>query len=148
MMEIRQCKFCHKNYQGFSNLCPQCLDTLDKIYVAVRNHLDSTPNSSVRQIVDATGIDERSILFLIREGRLMLRGVSSDIKCIKCGAPIALGKYCDACKSGIVQSLESTRHGMEKATTTNTSRTQQLAQGQDNLRGGKVELHTRHNKND
>ncbi len=106
-MNIKHCKFCKKMHQGLGNLCPQCVQEMDTKYIAVRNHLDQNPNLTLHELAEVTSVDERSILFLVREGRLMLKNASADIKCIKCGAAIASGRYCAACKSGIMQSLVS-----------------------------------------
>ena len=149
-MEIKKCKYCHKNFQGFSALCPVCAEAIDKKYLVVRNHLDGNLGSTIKQIAESTGVDEKSILFLIREGRLMLKGQSSDIKCIKCGAAVASGRYCDVCKASIVHSLEVTRQDMVCANTPNATQTQKPATLQSDSgresKEGKVNLHTRADK--
>ena len=149
-MDIKQCKYCHKNFQGFSALCPVCAEAMDKKYLAVRNYLDGNLDGSMKQIAASTGVEEKSILFLIREGRLMLKGQSSDIKCMKCGAAVASGRYCDTCKASIVHSLEVTRQDMVYANTPNAAKTQRpatlLSDSSRDSKDSKVNLHTRADK--
>lgn len=144
-MDIKVCKFCRRNFQGFSNLCPKCVQELDRKYLILRNHLDEKPNCTIRELADDTEVDEKTILFLVREGRLMLKNASSDIKCIKCGTAIISGKYCDACKSSIMQTLSHS--GTEaKPVAGNRPPLAGAAKPQDGIartEGDKIELHTR-----
>ena len=145
-MDIKKCKFCRKNFQGLSGLCPSCVQELDDKYVVLRNHLDERPSSTLRELTEDTGIDERSILFLVREGRLILKAASTDIKCIKCGAAIISGRYCDACKSDIMHTLSSNARP-QAGTAAKPAQPEASARPQQNsgLRGDddKVQLHTR-----
>lgn len=147
-MDIKVCKFCRKNYQGFSSLCPKCAQELDRKYLILRNHLDAKPNCTIRELAEATEVDEKTILFLVRDGRLMLKNASSDIKCIKCGEAIISGKYCDACKSSIMQTL--THSGSEtKPAAGNRPPQLGVAKPQDGgprADGDRIELHTRTNR--
>ena len=108
-MDIRTCRFCKKMFRGYAANCPQCVEELDQKYIIVRNYLDRNAGTTVQGIAAETGVDEKSILFLIREGRLMLKGSDSGITCAKCGKPVISGKFCEDCKSSLVRSLESTR---------------------------------------
>ena len=115
-MEIKSCRFCRKAFRGFSALCPNCAEQMDKKYLTVRNYLDRDRSANVMTVARETGVDEKSILFLIREGRIALR--SSDgtvVTCMKCGVAILSGKYCDKCKGALVQELESTKSVMESS---------------------------------
>lgn len=149
-MNIRQCKLCRKNFQGVTDLCPTCVQELDRKYVKLRNHLDEKPSSTMRELTEDTGIDEKSILFLVREGRLMLKTASADIKCIRCGAAVVSGRYCEACKAGIMQSLSSTHEQSKtgaapgKAPRPDATRPG-YSSAHESVRDGdnKVELHTR-----
>lgn len=114
-MDLKTCKFCRKSHRGFGALCPTCVQQLDDKYVTVRNYLDKNRNSNIRIVAEETGVDEKSILFLMREGRIELRGESSGLNCLKCGTPIYSGKYCDKCKGNLMQTLETTRSAMESS---------------------------------
>lgn len=115
-MDIKSCRFCRKAFRGFSALCPTCAEDLDKKYITVRNYLDKDRGANVMAVAKETGVDEKSILFLIREGRIALRGSDGvSINCMKCGTGIMSGRYCDKCKGDLVQELESTKSAMESS---------------------------------
>lgn len=112
-MDVKSCKFCKKPFRGFSSLCPVCAKELDEKYVTIRNYLDKYPGGNVTTVAEKAGVDEKSLLFLLREGRLALKAESSAVTCMKCGAPIPSGKYCERCKGDLVRTLESTISSME-----------------------------------
>lgn len=112
-MDIKTCKFCKKTFRGFSALCPICVGQLDEKYVTVRNYLDKYPGGTMSSVAEGAKVDEKSVLFLVREGRLALRSESSSVTCMKCGVPIQSGKYCEKCKGDLVRTFESTRSSME-----------------------------------
>lgn len=115
-MDIKSCKFCKKTFRGFSNLCPTCADELDKKYIIVRNYLDRNRESNIHNVATETEVDEKSLLYLIREGRLALRGEpGGTITCMKCGVPIQSGKLCEKCKVDLVRNLENTKNAMESS---------------------------------
>jgi uncharacterized protein len=115
-MDIKSCKFCKKTFKGFSNLCPACADELDRKYIIVRNYLDRNTESNIHNVANETEVDEKSLLYLIREGRLALRGEPGGaITCMKCGVPIHSGKYCEKCKVDLVRNLETTKSAMESS---------------------------------
>ncbi len=112
-MDIKSCRFCKKAFRGYSALCPVCAEQLDQKYVTVRNYLDRDKAANVMTVAQETGVDEKSILYLIREGRIALRaGDSGAINCMKCGTAIYSGRYCDKCKGDLVQELNSTKNAM------------------------------------
>lgn len=108
-MATRTCKFCRKFFAGLTDLCPQCMDELDQKYKVIRDYLDRNPMSRTQDIVDGTEIDEKSVLFLIREGRLQLAGGETGLKCVGCGAEITTGRYCEACKRKFAQQVDLAR---------------------------------------
>jgi predicted amidophosphoribosyltransferase len=111
-MDVKQCRFCRKPFRGFSALCPVCAEQLDEKYVTVRNYLDKYPGGNISMVAEESGVDERSLLFLMREGRLSLKSDSAFITCMKCGTAIQSGRYCEKCKGDLVRTLESTRNSM------------------------------------
>jgi len=88
---------------------------LDDKYVTVRNFLDRNENCNISRLAEETEVDEKSLLYLMREGRIALRGESSVLSCLKCGAAISSGRYCDKCKGNLMQTLESTRSALESS---------------------------------
>jgi predicted amidophosphoribosyltransferase len=132
-MSIIKCRFCRKSFQGFSALCPACIEQLDSKYIIVRNYLDKNRSANLRQVADDTGVDEKSLLYLIRDGRLSLRGEGGEIICMKCGAPISSGRYCDKCKDNLVHDLENTISAMEEKMKPPQPKPVQIADGKGRL---------------
>lgn len=132
-MSIIKCRFCRKTFQGFSALCPTCIEQLDSKYIIVRNYLDKNKSANLRQVADDTGVDEKSLLYLIREGRLSLHGEDGKVICLKCGASIETGKYCEKCKGNLVHDLENTISAMEEKTKTPQPKPKQAADGKGRL---------------
>jgi predicted amidophosphoribosyltransferase len=115
-MDIKTCKFCRKKFQGYTALCPTCAEQLDDKYLIVRNYLDRNSASNISRIAEETEVDEKSLLYLMREGRLAIKSEGSAMfSCLGCGAPILSGKYCDKCKANLMKNLETTRVAMEKS---------------------------------
>ncbi len=111
MNNIRTCKFCRKLFQGMSDLCPNCVDELDRKYLQIRNYLDRYPDSISSEIAEGAEVDEKSVLYLVREGRLQLNGDAggTGVRCLGCGAPVTTGRYCSACRQRIAQQVEQAR---------------------------------------
>lgn len=114
-MDFKNCRFCKKSFRGFSALCPTCVEQLDQKYLIIRNYLDKNTGANITILAQDTGVDEKSILYLIREGRIALRGDSGGIQCMKCGVPILSGRYCEKCKGNLTRDLETTRSAMQSA---------------------------------
>jgi uncharacterized protein len=112
-LDIKSCKFCKRTFRGFSALCPSCVEQLDNKYLMVRNYLDRNSMSNISRVAEETEVDEKSLLYLIRDGRIAIKGEGSAISCLKCGMPITSGKYCDKCKTDLVKNLEATKSAME-----------------------------------
>lgn len=132
-MDFKTCKFCRKSFRGFSALCPACVEQLDSKYLAVRNYLDKNTEANISRVAEETGVDDRSLLFLIREGRITLRGESSAIKCLKCGAEVFSGKYCDKCKDGLVRQLQTTKSSMESSLRPAQQKDQQATESKNRM---------------
>ncbi len=115
MNNIRTCKFCRRLFQGLSDLCPNCVDDLDRKYLQIRNYLDRNPASTYGEIAHGAEVDEKSVLYLVREGRLQLNGDGSNtgVRCLGCGGPVNSGRYCNACRQRIARQVEQARQKTE-----------------------------------
>lgn len=116
MNNIRTCKFCRRLFQGqgVSELCPRCADELDRKYLQIRNYLDRYPEGTSSEIAEGAEVDEKSVLFLVRDGRLQLSsGGDTGVQCLGCGRPVTTGRYCSACRARIAQQVEEARQKAE-----------------------------------
>lgn len=97
-MELKNCKRCGRLYQGTGgNVCPVCMDNMDKDFLKVREYIYNNPSANVSSIAKETGVDEKTILEFLRDGRLELYSISKGLECKRCGAWIKTGRYCEDC---------------------------------------------------
>ncbi|MGI6151270.1 MAG: hypothetical protein ACOYIR_04900 [Christensenellales bacterium] len=102
---IRQCKQCNALFQSFgANICPICAEKLDREFIQVKHYLYDHPDANIMDIARDTGIEERTILGFLREGRLSVDSNAGIQRCEECGTPISSGRYCNRCQL-VVESL-------------------------------------------
>jgi predicted amidophosphoribosyltransferase len=98
---VRACTFCGRLFQSTGpNICPECSVKLDEDFVRVREYLYDNPGHvDVLDIVNNTGVSEKAVLRLIKDGRLSRKGSEgeADLRCAICGAPISSGRLCRRC---------------------------------------------------
>lgn len=100
--DFRQCKLCSKIYTYTGNtFCPNCVREVDKHFRTVKDFLYKNPNLTITEVVDQTGIDERIVLYFLREGRLEMSTAGDFLKCETCGASITTGRICSKCANGL-----------------------------------------------
>jgi predicted amidophosphoribosyltransferase len=97
--QIRNCRRCYKLFQDYgTGVCPECVRELDEIFVKVREKLYDDPRANIVELCEDTGATEQDIMGWLREGRLIMGSESARlITCVKCGAPIATGRFCEKC---------------------------------------------------
>ena len=103
-LKIRQCRICTKPFQTFgSTICRTCSSELDRAYLKVREYLYSGyEKKDIASISEATEVEEKIILYLLREGRLTAGEVDGTaLSCENCGKPIPNGKLCEQCTTTI-----------------------------------------------
>lgn len=105
-MNIGNCPECGRLYMktalGMCNDCYRLEEENEKIVAEyVRDH----PRCSVEVIHEATGIKEKTIFRMIKNGRFMDAGEIS-YACESCGKPIYEGRLCDKCNTNFVNQLK------------------------------------------
>lgn len=81
-----------------SYMCERCHNVEYDDYGLVRNYVEIHPGASVAEVSDATGVDERDINEMLRDGRIEIAAESKVfLKCDGCGKEIRFGKYCSEC---------------------------------------------------
>lgn len=93
--------------------CNDCLVEFDKIITKIRDYLYEKPTSNIHTICEETGVSEKDVFYLLKEGRLVLGRKFEILKCEKCGGVISSGRYCDYCKKEIIKKLNGVAKGME-----------------------------------
>ena len=105
--DFRQCKLCGKIYKyAGSFFCPTCVREVDKHFRTVKDFLYKKPNVTITEVAEQTGVDERIILYFLRDGRLEMNSAGDYLKCEACGAPITTGRVCSKCASGLTAAFE------------------------------------------
>lgn len=100
-MEIRNCPECGKLFTFVrTNLCPECKERMEDQFEIVKQYIQKHPRAHITEISEATEIPEKTIASYIKDGRIVVSDAALEsigLKCESCGAPIAAGRFCDAC---------------------------------------------------
>lgn len=64
------------------------------------------PNSTIAEIVEATGASEKMIRRMIEEGRFVEFSRNIHYPCRKCGKMIVAGKYCKSCYEKMQKNIQ------------------------------------------
>ena len=113
MANIMQCTLCRKPFCSYGrNICPNCLEILDKHFNTVRDYLDEHPNACVETVSNATGVSQKTILYLVKEGRLVMgENAGGVLTCEMCKKTISLGRLCEKCKGTLSNVLDKNTRG-------------------------------------
>ena len=109
-MDLRICKRCNSLYNTSFKFCPKCLEEIEEEFVIVRRYLFDHPNISIEELSEATDVDEKTILYLMKDGRLEYSHPSTGLKCEMCGQHISKGKMCDQCSDNLALTLSNKRN--------------------------------------
>lgn len=112
--DIRVCKRCKGIFRhSGEQLCPKCVAELDEIYLTIREYLDVHPRASVKEIIENTEVDEKTILTMLRDGRFQLTAADGSLLCDKCGKPITSGRTCEDCRIKLEKILSEAAASMK-----------------------------------
>lgn len=108
-MDVRNCRSCGKlfNYISGPFMCPACRDALEEKFQEVKKYIYDNPGANIARVAEACEVESGQIRQWIREERLEFASGASEISCEKCGAAISSGRFCNACKSSMVNQLGS-----------------------------------------
>ncbi len=105
-MGIVKCKLCGNLYNETGTIfCYSCSKKSEEYFREVREYLYENPDASAAEIVEATEIPEKLLVYFLREGRLEMRHADGSLRCEQCGAGIATGKLCGTCQAKIEKRL-------------------------------------------
>ncbi|NLN46562.1 MAG: MerR family transcriptional regulator [Clostridiaceae bacterium] len=97
-LHIQACQRCSKLFRRVrSPFCSACLDLIEEEFVVIRDYLTEHRGAGIGQVADQTGVPEKTILYLVREGRLSFGTLGEAFQCERCGALIQEGRFCDRC---------------------------------------------------
>jgi hypothetical protein len=101
MSPVEQCRACGRLFPFLARgWCADCLETKEREFRAVRDHLRTHPGTSIPRLASETGVEEERIVDFVREGRLELSAPGGDdaLTCELCGRP-SNARQCDECRS-------------------------------------------------
>jgi len=109
-MNIIQCTFCKKPFQTLGRkICGECLEQIDKDFITVRDYIYEHKNTDMDKVSEETGVSKQIILYLLKEGRLILddeSGGGGVLRCEVCKKPISSGRLCRDCKSKVSLTMQ------------------------------------------
>lgn len=108
-MEVRNCKNCGKmfNYIG-KPICPGCEKALEDKFQEVKQFIKDNPNASINEVSEKNEVSVNQIKRWVREERLTFSEASMvGLECESCGTMIRTGRFCEACKQKLGNSLNS-----------------------------------------
>lgn len=107
-MEVRPCKNCKRlfNYLGGVAICPACTEKLEEKFQEVKEYIREHPHAALQEVSEVNEVTVKQLKTWVREERLKFSDDSPvGIECMNCGAMIKCGKYCDSCRSKMVNTL-------------------------------------------
>jgi predicted amidophosphoribosyltransferase len=106
--EFKKCRSCGQIYRSSGQpFCSACVLKLDGEFKQIKEFLYENPDASIAQVVEATNVEEKTVFYLLKEGRLEMKEASGYLTCRNCGSPIRSGTICEACAKKLSSAFES-----------------------------------------
>lgn len=111
MGELSNCPKCGELFvkSQFRDICHKCWNEEETAFDTVYQFLRKRENraATIRQVDEATGIDEELIFKFVRTGRLKVTHFPNlGYPCDKCGKLIREGKLCETCAAELRKELD------------------------------------------
>lgn len=115
--------------------CEDCkaLDYDD--YGKARLYIESHKGATASQVEEATGVKQKTIRAMLKEGRLEVTPDSRTfLKCEVCGKQIRYGRFCAECEKGYHRRMEDMRRQEKAANMHGFGRAKEEASGERRFR--------------
>lgn len=86
-------------------MCPDCYREEEKQELKVAEYVRDHPKSSIDKIHEATGVKEKTIFRMIKNGRF-IDAAQVSYPCQNCGSPIFQGRLCNNCNSNFLKQVK------------------------------------------
>ena len=106
-MGLANCKECGKLcVQTAAGLCPECFRIEEENELKVARYLRDYSRASLSEVHEATGVPEKTILKMIKKGRIT---GANDLAypCETCGKPITAGRVCPECGRRVLGQIKT-----------------------------------------
>lgn len=110
-MDVRNCRKCGRlfNYALGPIICQHCKESMEEKFQEVKKYVYEHPGCGISEVSDECEVETKQIKQWLREERLQFSENSAVLlNCESCGAPIRSGRFCDKCKTNMVQTLGNT----------------------------------------
>ena len=105
-MGLANCPECGKLYvENPAKLCPDCYRLEEENEEKVAKYLRVNRRASIPEIHEATGVAEKTILKMIKKGRIT-GDIQVEYPCESCGRPILEGRVCAECGRRVLEQLK------------------------------------------
>ena len=107
-MEVKNCKMCKHLFNSIGGLtiCPICSNILEDKFKQIKEYIRDNKGVTVNLISEKFDIPTQQIKKWIKEERLVFSEDSiGGIECEACGTYIKTGRFCNSCKTGLLQEL-------------------------------------------
>ena len=112
-MGLSNCSECGKLYlENPSKLCQDCYAQEEIHEHAIGEFLRENGKSSIEAIHKATGVKEKTIVRMLKSGRLFTEGMIG-YACAMCRKVIYEGKLCSECGSGLMKQAQQSNQNRE-----------------------------------
>lgn len=109
MDNVGNCPECGKLYiKTAAGMCPDCYRLEQENEDIVVSYVRDNPKSSVEGIHEATGVKEKTIFKMIKNGRFMDE-FQVSYPCEQCGADIVQGRLCYDCNRRILKDIQDSQ---------------------------------------
>lgn len=106
MSTVKNCPRCGKLYLEIGHkMCMDCFAEEQELEQRVMEFVRENRQVNVKDIIDGTGVPERLVIKMIREGRFVENEFPIAYPCESCGAPIFHGKVCRKCSSDFMNQV-------------------------------------------
>ena len=110
-MDVRNCRGCGRLFnfvQGVNYLCPACMDELEEKFKIAKDFIRKNGSAGIMEVAEAADVKRQQVERWVREERLVFSDDSPvGIDCEGCGATIKSGRFCEACKNSMSNSLSN-----------------------------------------
>ena len=105
---LKNCPRCGALFMDMGRkICDKCYEQELKDEETAAEYVREHPDARAKEIAEATGVREKLIVKMIREGRFIsTSGVEIYYGCERCGKPIKRGRFCDACNKSIITEVK------------------------------------------
>lgn len=109
-MDVTNCRSCGNlfNYLSGPPLCPVCRKKLEEKFQSTKNYIRENPGANINQISEECKVSIPQLKKWVREERLTFADNSPvGIECESCGKMIRTGRFCNDCKSKVINDLDN-----------------------------------------